>query len=199
MPLQVTDLILSPASVYVGAYGVTLPAENLAVGAAWPGGWTAVGFTKEALKFGYSFEKRKAKVQQHIGIVRQWKISEEGMLETVLSELTAAALHLAWDGKIATVAAGASQMGKERFSIGGRATLTERTWGFESYYRDEDGDLLPLRVFAWKGVAEAGGELELSNQEETGIPLKISLNTDTTKVEDERFYYMDKFLEPATS
>lgn len=198
MPEVVTDIVVTPAALWVGTLVAALPADTLAVGAAWPAGWTKVGFTKESVKLAYEFDDLEIEIQQSLGPVDSVRIKEGAKFETVLAELAADAIALGWDGTVTQTPAGVGQPGKEELPIGGTATLTKRQWGIEGSYRDEDGALFPIRVFIWKGVATAGGELEFAKADYTGVPLQVKALADMTKAAGSRLFKLQKILEPAS-
>lgn len=197
MPEVVTDIIVSPVTVYYGTLAATLPADTVAVGGAWPAGWTKVGFTKESLKAAYEYDSLDVMIQQSLAAVRRRKTKEDLRLETVLAELSADVVNLSWDGTVTQTAAGAGQPGKEELTVGGGAVLTERQWGFEGNYIDEDGALFPVRMFVWKGTATTGGALEWTKSDYVGIPLKVSALADMAKAVGSRLFKLQKILEPA--
>lgn len=200
MPEVVSDIILSPATVYKAPVGTALPADTVAAGTAWGGSWTKVGWTKEPVKFGYSFETLNAKIEQAIGTLRRFKTDEDLKIETVLAELTADGVLLAWDGGAVTqTAAGAGQPGKETLKLGGKVAMAEAAWGFEGAYVDEDGMTFPIRVLIYKATAEAGGDLEFGREDYVGTPLKLAAIQDMAKPVGERLFKLDKILEPASS
>jgi hypothetical protein len=176
----VGNIMVSPARILCSPLGTTLPANTLAPGGAWPAGWVEVGYTTEPLKFSYTFEALDVFVEQHLAPVGRVKTKEELTLETVLAELLAASLDVAWDG------APDSDENSEEFTVGDWRFLTQRQWGFEGDYEDDDGDHLPIRAFVWKATASTGGELTLSKSAVMGIPLKIAALVDTSKNVKER-------------
>lgn len=191
MPNLVGDIIVSPARVLYSPVATTLPANTVLPGGAWPSGWVEIGYTKEPLKFSYTFDALDIFVEQHLGPVGRVKTKEELTLETVLAEFNATNLDVAWDGQ-PTV-----QASDETFEIGDYRFLAQRQWGFEGDYIDGDGDYLPIRAFVWKATAVAGGELTLSKSDTTGVPLKIAALVDTSQTVKERLLKVIRLKEPA--
>jgi hypothetical protein len=198
MPNVVSDIILSPAKVYHAAVGATPPADTVAAGTAWGGGWTNIGFTEENVKLNYEFEEKESRPQQSLGPVRRWKTSEDLTIETKLAELYLDGINMGANGTVSQTAAGAGQPGKEELVVGGTNTLTERAWGFEGQYIDEDGATFPVRFIIWKATAKLGGEMELDKEEITGVPLEINALADLTKTAGQQLFKVIKILEPAT-
>jgi hypothetical protein len=199
MAKVISDIIMTPVRVLYSPVGTSLPADTVAAAGNWPAGWVELGYTSDALKLGYKFETKDFFVQQSLAAVRRQKNKEELGLETQLAELDGSQLALTWGATNTPTAAGAGQPGKEEIVIGDEATIPELQWGFEGAYVDEDGMTFPVRVFIWKATAVSGGELEFSNQKETGVPLKLAAVADMTKPRGQRLMKLQKILEPATS
>lgn len=197
MPLQVSDLFAGPVAVYYSNYATTLPADTLAVGGAWPAGWTRWGFTKDPLKVAYNFDQLDYMIQEALAAVHRIRSKEELLIECVLAELTPQAMHLAMDGQVTTTAPGAGQPGKDEFTVGGDVKLTVRQWGFEGDYIDEDAANFPIRAFVWRATAVTGGQLTFGKTETLGLPIKISALEDTTKAKLQRLWKFQKITEPA--
>lgn len=197
MAIEVSDILAGPVQVYYSAYGTTVPAETVAVGGSWPVGWTALGATKGPLKLIYTFEKLNYIIEEALGPVKRRKISEDLRLEVVLAELSGTTLNLAWDGELSQTAQGSGVVGRDDFYMGDYAVLTERQWGFEGNYIDEDGSAHPHRLFLWKGTAEAGGTLEFMKKDYTGLTLAIGGLIDLTKAAKRRYFQWQKVTEEA--
>jgi hypothetical protein len=198
MPSVVTDIILSPASVYHAPVGTTAPADTVTAGTAWGGAWVNVGYTKESLKMTYEFEEKDARPQQSLAAVNRWKTSEDLTIETVLNEFYLDGANLGVHGTVSATAAGVGQPGKEELVAGGTNTLTQKMWGFEGSYVDEDGATFPVRFIVWKGTAKISAEIELSKEEDTGVSLEIKALADMSKAAGQRLFKIIKILEPAT-
>lgn len=196
--MAVCDLIATGAKVLYAPLSTGLPADTVAAGAAWPAGWVDFGYTSEPTKLIYESEELDHMVEQELGAVRRQRVEEKASLETVLAEITLTNLSVAWDNTVSSTPAGVGQPGKEELVVGGSAGLTERMWGIEGKYVDEDGATFPVRVFVWKGTGVTGGELQFSRKDATGIPLKVGMLIDTTKAAGQKFFKIQKILEPAT-
>jgi hypothetical protein len=191
MPNEVADLIASAAIVYTAPLNTTLPSDTLALGAAWPAGWVAVGLTKEPLKSTYAPENLDFVVQQALAKVKSRKKSEKMTLETVLAELTPTTLDYAADGAVD------SQASYEKITFGGDPSLTERMWGFEGEWINSAGTSLPVRLIVYK--ANSSGELELvaDREDYTGVPLHIDASEDLTRTKGARLFYLIRVKVPA--
>lgn len=198
MPTDVGAITMSNATLFYAPLGTTLPADNLAVGAAWPVGWVVYGLTSAPLVLAYSYETKAPEIQEAMGAVKRKKISEEVTLETTMAQLDFAGLPSTWGGTNTVVAAGVGQVGKETFKIGGAAQLPIRMWGFEAEQEDEEGNVFPVRGFVWKATGEEGGELEFSREEYSGIPLKLSALEDLSKPKGERLLQLVRVTEAAS-
>jgi hypothetical protein len=197
--MAISDIMVSPAKVFYGVLNSALPADNLALGANWPTGWTHVGYTKTALSVDYSYEKLSYEIQESIGNVGGRKTKEALSLETTLAEFTLAGVAQAWGGTVATTPAGAGQVGKEEITGGDVTKLSYQMWGFEGSYEDANQVIRPIRFFIYRGQSEAGGKLEFGKTDTTGIPLKIEALEDLTKAVGARLFKFQRILADATS
>ena len=199
MASVVSDIIVSPARVFVGAVGATPPADSVAAGASWGASWAELGFTNAALSFKYSDEQLAIEIEQSLAAVDRVKTKEELAVETMLAELNLDNVAYAiGSGSVSQTAAGVGQVGKEEFLAGGSRTLTKRAWGFEGSYVDEDGATFPIRVFVWKAVGKLNGALEFNKTAVSGVPLQLNAVADMTKTDGQRLFKIQKVLEPAT-
>lgn len=198
MPEVVSDIIVSPATVFYAPYGEAVPADTVAAGAAWGGNWAKLGYLKAPLAMSYEFDELDVEIEQSLAPVKRVKTSENLTLETTLAELYLDGIQLGSGGTVADTAAAAGQPGKEELTVGGDAALTERSWGFEGSYVDEDGATFPVRVFVWKATAVLNGALEFAKGDYTGTPLQVKALADMTKTVGQRLFKISKILEPAT-
>lgn len=198
MPVDVAAITMSNAVLYYAPLGTTLPADNLAVGAAWPVGWVRVGLTSSPLVFAYDYETKAPEIQEAMGAVKRKKVSEEGRLETTLAQLDFAILPQIWGGSNVVTAPGVGQVGKETFKIGGAGQMAVRMWGFEGEQEDDNGLVFPVRGFIYRGTGEEGGELEFNKEEYSGTPFKVSALEDMSKPKGERLLQLVRITAPAT-
>lgn len=198
MPEIVSDIILSPATVYYAPYGATVPADTVAAGTAWGGSWVKLGWTKTPLSMLYEFDELDMAIEQSLAPVKRAKVSEALTLETTLAEMYLDGVQLGSGGTVSDTAAAAGQPGKEELVVGGDAVLDERAWGFEGAYVDEDGAKFPVRVFVWKATARLNGALEFGKADYVGTPLQVKALADMTKTNGQRLFKISKVLEPAS-
>lgn len=199
MPEVVSDIIVSPAVVWYAPYGETVPdPDSVGAGVAWGGNWTQLGYTAAPLSMLYEFDEIDVVIEQSLAPVGRKKTSENLMLETTLAELYLDGLALVAEGTVSDTAAGASQVGMEEWDLGGEATLTERAWGFEGIYIDEDGDEFTVRLFVHKATARLNGALEFGKAVQTGVPMQVKALADMSATDGERLFQIQKVLEPAT-
>ena len=64
------------------------------------GGWVSVGYTLEPVKAQYTFDVLEVMVQQEMGTVKRIRIKEALKLGTILAELTATNMALAFAGEV---------------------------------------------------------------------------------------------------
>ena len=199
MPEVISDIIVTSARLWRAPVGTALPADTLAVDAAWPSGWVDVGYTLEPVKASYTFDVLDVMVQQEMGAVKRIRVKEALKLATVLAELTAGNLALAFAGDASTVAPTADAPGYEEFAVGGKYELPESAWGLEGSYVDEDGILRPIRVFVWRATAAAGGEVAFNREAVAGVPLEVSALHDRSKAKGKRLLIARRVLEDPTA
>ena len=198
MPEIVSDIIVSPATVWYAPVGEEVPADDTPAGDDWGGNWVPVGYTKTPLSMSYEFDELDVEIEQSLAPVKRVKTKENLALETVLAELYLDGVQLGTGGTVTDTAAGAGQVGKEELDLGGEAALDEKAWGFEGTYINEDGAEFPVRLFIWKATAKLNGALEFGKADYTGISLQIKALADLSKSMGERLFKMQKILEPAT-
>jgi hypothetical protein len=196
--MGVSDIITTPCKIYYGTYGATLPADTVAAGGAWPAGWTALGYTKTPLSVSFTRELVEEDIQESLAIITKQAKKEEFMVETTMAEFVLTELLLGWGGANTTTAAGAGQPGMDEMVGGDDTALVERAWGFEGSYVSAAGNVHPIRLFLYKGVAEFGNKLEFGKADPTGVPLKVKANPDMTKAAGQRLYMLQKMTAPAT-
>jgi len=186
MPEVISDIVVSAARLFHSPVGTALPADTVDVDAAWPTGWVSVGYTLEPVKASYTFDVLEVMVQQEMGTVKRIRIKEALKLGTILAELTAANMALAFAGENTSAAATTTLAGYEEFSVGGKYELPMAQWGIEGSYVDEEEELRPIRVFVWKATAAAGGELVFNREQVAGVPLEVAALHDRTKAKGRR-------------
>ena len=201
---RVANIIKSGATLLYAPTGEPKPDETaVGLGQDWGGNWERVGYTKAPLTAAYDSEESDTKVQEELAPVKRWRIGENLTLETVLAELTAGYLQLAASNQTAvmTTAAGASQAAYEETGLGGVAVLTEKQWGFEGMYLDDNGSEFPIRMFVHKGTAKLNGALEFSQKTDdyTGVSVQIKALADPTQSAGLKLCQFQKVTAAATS
>ncbi len=184
MPLSTSDIMIAPANIWDSALGTALPDETtVAYGAAWPAGWTSVGYTLTPLAMAYETEDFELEVEQLPNVVKRQKVKENLTLECTLAELTAINLKLAMGSSqtVGTTAAAASQHAYEEISMGGEIYLPEYQIGFEGYLLDSSNHQLPVRLFLWRANIVLNGNLEFAKAAAAGIPVQIKALAYTTQ------------------
>lgn len=180
--MAVTDILITPATVYNAPVGEALPDEtSVDYGEAWGGNWVNVGYTLQALTMGVDRTLFELMVEQVNGSVKRRVTDEKIDFETVLAEATPTNIKLGTGGTLTTTAAGASQAAFQELEVGGAITLEELAWGFEGFYENAAGVQFPVRIFAYKANAILNGRLTMAKAAATGVPLSISTLNDTSK------------------
>lgn len=180
--MAVTDILITPASVWKSPVGETLPDEtSVAYGASWGGNWENVGYTLEPLSMNFSRELFELMVEQVTGAVKRKVTDESVTFETVLAEATPDNIQLGIGGTVTATAAGASQVAFEDLDVGGAVTIDELQWGFEGFYENASGVQFPVRIFVYKATAILNGALTFAKNAAAGVPLQISAMSDTSK------------------
>lgn len=181
--MAVSDIIISPATVYQAPVGTALPsADTVQYGTTWGGSWVAVGYTLTPVSLNYEQSLFELSIEQLTVPVKRLRQEEKATIETTLAEMTAANFALPLDGTVTTVAAGVSIRGKSTVEAGGNIAVTEKAWGFEGLLAVQGVIQLPVRFFFYKATAELSGKLEFSRKAAAGIPLVVRALADTSKV-----------------
>lgn len=186
MAQQVSDIILTPVQVFYAPVGTAIPADTVAVDAAWPTGWVKLGYTNDPLKMSYTFDVVEAEVQESMTAVARKKAKEKVSLETTLAQLSLDQLQLAFAGAVTNQAASSGVPGKEEMDLGGSSSLPIKMWGFEGSYTDDSGNTFPIRAFVWKATSASGGDLSFGTDKYVNFPLKIDALADMSKAKGQR-------------
>jgi hypothetical protein len=178
-----SKFLLTPMTIWVAPVGTAPPATSVLPGAAWGGAWTKFGYSKEALKLSYKFDKMAIEVEDLPAPIAFRKTKEELMIEAVLAEFDLNQLKHAFDGTYTlNLAPTSSVAGLEELTVGGKFCITEQAWGLEGTYQDDEcANSWPVRVFIWRASADGGTEQTFGKKDYTGTPLKLAALADPGK------------------
>jgi len=191
--MAVSDIIISPATVYYSPVAEALPSKDtIAFGQPWGGNWVNVGYTLTPISLQYDQTLFELMVEQITLPVKRLRTEEKAMIETQLAEITGLNLTLPLDATITTVAASATLRGVETIEAGGKVNVTERQWGFEGLYAVQGTVQLPIRLFFFKATTELNGKLEFSKKAAVGIPIQVKALADTTKAVGKQIMIMQR-------
>jgi len=146
-----TKVMTGQAQVYIGAYSASaplaLPLDSVALGGAWPAGFTAIGATEEGVTLAVARETEDIAIEEQMTPVDVTTTSMDVRVEATLSQDTLDTMKLAFGGgTITTTAAGVGTIGKKELVIA--SDLDKLTLGFEC--KNPDGFfrrmLVPLVV-----------------------------------------------------
>jgi len=195
----VTNIIISPATLYYAPVGETKPDESTVdYGSAWGGNWTDLGYTLEPVSLAFDRTIFELMVQQETTPVKRQIEMETIAFETVLAEITATNLSLALGGTSSTTAAGAGQRAYDELKMGGDVAISSYAWGFEGFYEDSSGNQFPVRAFIHKGTGVLNGNMTFAKAEGVGIPLRIDAQADTSQSAGERLFQFQRVTAAAT-
>lgn len=198
--MAVTDILVTPATIYYAPVGETLPDEtSVGYGDAWGGNWVDLGYTLEPVSLSYETETFELEVEQITLPVRRVRTKETVMIETSLAEMTATNLALVVDGTATTTAAGVGQVGFDEILAGGSVDLSEYAWGFEGFRVTAANVRLPVRVFLYRGQAVLNGQLTFAKGAGVGIPIQIKALPDTTQDPGEQILVIHNVTAVATT
>lgn len=198
--MAVTDILVTPATIYYAPVGEALPDEtSVDYGDAWGGNWTNLGFTLEPVALSYETETFELEVEQITLPVRRVRTKETVMIETALAEMTGANLALVVDGTVTTTAAGVGQKGFDEILAGGSVDLSEYAWGFEGFRVTSANVRLPVRMFLYRGNAVLNGQLTFAKGAGVGIPIQIKALPDTTQDPGEQILVIHNVTAVATT
>lgn len=198
--MAVENILATYAKIWYAPVGTAIPDEtSVAYGASWGGSWAYLGDTLTPLTVGTSTTKRQVKVQQSTAPVKEFMTGQEFTLKTVLAEHTPGAYNLLWQGTLTATAAGASQKAYSELVFGGESAIPQYKWGFEILYQDTNGVNHPWRYIFHKGSVSQDGDLEFDRENEKGIPVSITILSDTSLPLGEQGGVIQFVTAPATS
>lgn len=99
MPVDATNLIMGPGTLWTGAFGVSEPADTLLGLTSDPGaGWRDVGGTNDGVTLTIAQEFEELEVDQLVDVPERRRTKREFTIETNLAEVTLENLVLASNG-----------------------------------------------------------------------------------------------------
>lgn len=198
--MAVTDILVTPATIYYAPVGETLPDEtSVAYGEAWGGNWVNLGYTLDPVAWSVEKTTFELEVEQLSTAVRSVTQTETSMIETNLAEFTGSNIALATGGTVTTTAAGVGQVGFDEITGGGSVDLSEYAWGFEGFRITSGNVRLPVRLFFYRGIAVVNGQLTFAKSAGVGIPLQVKALADTTKDPGEQLWVIHNVTAVATT
>ena len=102
-------------------------------------------------------------------------------IKTVLAQFEGPLLALALQGTNTTTAPGVSVKGFDEVVSGGDPSITERMFALEGWRQDTAGNKQPVRVFVYRSVVSADGDIAWDKAAVTGIPITVTAMGDATK------------------
>jgi hypothetical protein len=196
---DVTDILISPASVWYAPIDEAYPDETTVVyGADWGGNWVGLGYTLEPVSMAYTQDTFELEVEQIPNVLKETITKETITIESVLAGLTRQNLALGLNGASTTTAAGIGQRAYDEIKAGGKVDLDIYKWGFEALYKDENNAEFPMRFFIHRGAAVLNGELSFSKSAAAGLPIRIKAYADTTLARGEQMILIQRVTAAAT-
>ncbi len=178
--MAVSDIIVSPATIWYAPVGEALPAVNtIDAGEAWGGNWASLGYTLEPISLSLETATFDLFVEQLTVPVRTIRTQVDALLKTKLAEFTGVNLKLAMDGTLTTTAPGAAQVGYD--SIVMDATKTDVSLfavGIEGVRVSNANARLPVRIFLHRASIVLSGDVEFAKGAGVGIPITIKALAD---------------------
>lgn len=170
MPTTVTNLVMGPADLYVGTYGVVVEPPNVDVNITPPvsGGWASQGGTQDGITLTINKEFTELAVDQIIDVPGRRTTKRDTHLTTNLAEGTLENLKIAENG--GTIGTGT---GWRTYDPASDTAATQPTyqhfimdaWGVNSFRR---------RVFGRRALSVANPELKYSKDGQTLIPVDFA-------------------------
>ncbi len=193
------NVILGSGKLWYAPLATANPDEtSVAYGAAWTS-WTSLGDTLTPMVLGYSDTRKAVKTQQALGVVKEYRTDVAITLKTTLAELSGANLALVLGGTNTNTAAGASQKGFSQVKAGRDFVVDTYKFGFETLRVDTAGVSQPLRFFFHVGSIMPDGDMSFDKENETGVPVVITVYEDTSQSAGQEFMVVDIVTAAATS
>jgi hypothetical protein len=194
------DIVLGAGSLWYAPVATANPDETtVAYGAAWGGSWASFGDTLTPVVFTPNEVRKGVKTQQSLGPRKRYRTAMEPTVKTTLAELTGANLALVLGGTNTTTAAGASQKGFSAVDVGHDVVVDTYKFGFETLRVDSAGVSQPVRYFFHIGDIMIDGDSAFDKENETGVPVLITVHQDTSQAVGEQFMKIEIVTAAATA
>ena len=176
------DILIGYAKVWTAPVGEAFPDETtIDYGEDWGGNWDYVGDTLEPLVVAVERNVFQVEIQQATTPVKESIVSMVPALQTTVAIHSMTLLNQILGGTLTTTAAGAGQKGWQRLQFGGEADVDYFAVGFEALYKSATNVQQPVRYLFWKGSITLNGSINFDKGAATGIPINITILTDTSK------------------
>lgn len=176
------DILIGYARLWLAPVGEAFPDETtIDYGDAWGGNWAYVGDTLEPLVVALERNIVSVEIQQATTPVKESIVSMVPSLQTTVAVHSMTLLNQILGGTLTTTAAGASQKGWQRLQYGGEADIDYFAVGFEALYKTSLNVQEPVRYLYWKGSLTLNGNINFDKGAPTGIPINITILTDTSQ------------------
>lgn len=193
------DIILGSGVLWYANVGTANPDEtSVAYGASWGAGWTSLGETLTPVVLTWEESRKAVRTQQTLGAVKEYRTEVNPTVKTTLGELTGDNLALVLGGTNTDTAAGASQKGFSQVKAGADVVVATKKFGFETLRVDSTGAKQPVRFFFHIGSIAPDGDAAFDKENETGLPVVITVYEDTSQPAGEEFMTVDIVTAPAT-
>jgi hypothetical protein len=174
VPLNATQVVAG-RDIYVfqepWIYSNAFPVNTILWGTDWGGAWVNAGYTRDGVRFRMQVQRTPVLVDQVVDPILRIATQRDLEMQTRLAQITALNLSNATgQGLVTSVAA------QDDYDISGTITDQFTTTGFDIR---NPGDLLPIRIVGWKGLAMSDVELAFNVTESAVIAMNIAILPDT--------------------
>lgn len=196
------DILFGPGKIYRAPLAEAAPDETtIDYDEAWGGNWVDMGDLIEGQPVTLSITEEivKGYTERATSAKNAVRTRREMMVKCALAEHSVANMTILLDGTAATTAAGAAQKGFSDIPIHDNSEVTFYKWGIEGVRKDSAGNEQPVRWFLPKGYIRLSGDLAYAKQNQTGIPIEISLLGDSSQAAGAELGKLQIVTAPATS
>tara|TARA_R110000868_G_scaffold27521_3_gene104319 strand:- start:956 stop:1552 length:597 start_codon:yes stop_codon:yes gene_type:complete len=186
------DIVLGAGTLWYAPTATANPDETtVAYGAAWGGAWASLGDVLTPMVLSYADTRKAIKTQQSLGVIKEYRTDVAITLKTTLAEMTGANLALVLGGASADTAAGSAQKAFSALTVGNDVVVDTYKFGFETLRVDSTGASQPVRFFFHIGSIGPDGDMAFDKENETGVPVVITIYEDTSQSAGEQFMAVD--------